>query len=114
MPEPAPAGTVSNNRGVMIILAYLWPLALVPLLVEKEDPEVQWHAKNGIVFMVAEIVFSIAFEIVTSLIPLGCLFWSVRPLVALVVVGVHIAAIVKGLGGGRLAVPGLSEYASKF
>jgi uncharacterized membrane protein len=114
MPEPAPAGTASSNRGVMIILSYLWPLALVPLLVEKDDAEVQWHARNGIVFMVAEIAFSIVFEIVTSLIPLGCLFWSVRPLVALVIVAVHIAAIVKGLNGGRLVVPGLSEYASRF
>ena len=29
----------------MIVLAYLWLLALVPLLVEKDDPEVQWHAQ---------------------------------------------------------------------
>jgi len=45
--EPSP------NRGVMIVLAYLWPLALVPLLLEKHDPEVQWHAKHGIVLMIA-------------------------------------------------------------
>ena len=46
----------SPNRGVMIVLAYLWPLALVPLLVEKQDAEVQWHAKHGLVLMVAELV----------------------------------------------------------
>ncbi len=33
--EPSP------NRGVMIVLAYLWPLALVPLLLDKHDPEVR-------------------------------------------------------------------------
>ena len=44
----------------MIVLAYLWPLALVPLLVEKNDPEVQWHAKHGIVLMVAELVLLFA------------------------------------------------------
>ena len=44
----------------MIVLSYLWLLALVPLLVEKEDNEVQWHAKHGIVLMVAEIVLWIA------------------------------------------------------
>ena len=42
---------VSSNRGVMIVLSYLWILALVPLLTEKEDQEVRWHAKNGIVLM---------------------------------------------------------------
>ena len=48
--EPLP------NRGVMIVLAYLWLLALVPLLVEKQDPEVQWHAKHGLVLMIAELL----------------------------------------------------------
>ena len=48
----------------MIVLSYLWLLALVPLLVEKEDKEVQWHAKHGIVLMVAEIVLWIALWIV--------------------------------------------------
>src|SRR5262249_27925078 len=37
------------NRGMMIVLAYLWPLALVPLLLDKADPEAQWHAKHGLV-----------------------------------------------------------------
>ena len=32
------------NRGVMIVLAYLWPLAIVPLLLEKNDADLQWHA----------------------------------------------------------------------
>ncbi len=47
MADPSP------DRGVMIVLAYLWPLALVPLLIEKHDAEVQWHAKHGIVLMAA-------------------------------------------------------------
>ena len=64
-PPPLPTGgTQSSNRGVMIVLSYLWLLALVPLLVEKDDKEVQWHAKHGIVLMVAEIVFWIAVTIV--------------------------------------------------
>jgi len=114
MPEPAPAGTVSSNRSVMIVLAYLWILALVPLLVEKDDQEVQWHAKHGIVLMVAEIVFWIVFNIVIYMVPLGCIFGLLGPLVALAFLGVHIAAIIKGLNGQRLIIPTLSEYASKF
>ncbi len=100
MAEPAPAGTVSSNRSVMIVLAYLWILALVPLLVEKTDQEVQWHAKHGIVLMVAEIVFWIVFLI--------------GPVVALAFLAVHIVAIIKGLNGQRLIIPTLSEYASRF
>ena len=114
MPEPAPIRNTSSNRGVMIVLSYLWILALVPLLVEKDDQEVQWHAKHGIVLMVAEIVFWIVFNIVVYMIPGGCVIGLVGPLLALVFLGVHIVAIIKGLNGQRLIIPGLSEYASRF
>ena len=70
----------------MIVLAYLWPLALVPLLVEKHDAEVQWHAKHGIVLMVAELVAAVrATCVVTSIVSLatfglGCVLSLVRRL----------------------------------
>ena len=62
----------SPNRGMMIVLAYLWLLALVPLVVEKQDAEIQWHARNGIVLMVAEIVALGAYVAFTTLISLAC------------------------------------------
>ncbi len=118
-PGPAPASTASN-RTVMIVLAYLWLLALVPLLVEKEDAEVQWHAKHGIVLMVAELIFWIAYMIVTSILGaitggfLGCVVSLFSPLFALVILIVHVIAIVKGINGQRLLIPGISDYATKF
>jgi uncharacterized membrane protein len=119
MPEPTPASTASSNRGVMIVLSYLWILALVPLLVEKEDKEVQWHAKHGIVLMVAEIAFWIVYNIVIYMFaavftPLGCVIGLLSPLIALVFLVVHIMAIIKGINGQRLIIPVLSEYANKF
>src|SRR6266849_1421589 len=60
---PSRVSDPSPNRGVMIVLAYLWPLALVPLLIERGDPDVQWHAKHGIVLMIAELILLIAFGI---------------------------------------------------
>lgn len=118
MVEPA-ATTASSNRNIMIVLAYLWLLALVPLLVEKEDKEVQWHAKHGIVLMVAEIVLWIGLGIVSTALGavsagLGCLVSIVFPIIWLGIIVVHIVAIVKGVNGGRLVIPGLSDYASRF
>ena len=46
MADPAPPGAATDNRGLMIVLSYLWILALVPLLTEKQDQEVRWHAKQ--------------------------------------------------------------------
>ena len=40
----------------MIVLSYFGLLALIPLLVDKDDPEVQWHAKHGLVLTVAWVV----------------------------------------------------------
>lgn len=115
---PTP-GAQSSNRGIMIVLSYLWLLALVPLLVEKEDKEVQWHAKHGIVLMVAEIVLWIAVTIVSVV--LGAMSMGLGCLVSVLTFGlwigilvVHVLCIVKGVNGQRFLIPGVSEYASRF
>ena len=113
LPNPSP------NRGVMIVLAYLWPLALIPLLVEKDDPEVQWHAKHGLVLMIAEIALMVAFSLVTSIISLatfglGCVLSMFAIFVWIAILVVHVMAIMNGLNGKRFLIPGVSEYASRF
>src|SRR5262245_37803844 len=72
-PSRMPDSTVSQNRDVMIVLAYLWVLALIPLLFEKQDVEVQWHAKHGLVLAVAELVVIFAYVMVTSVVSLATL-----------------------------------------
>lgn len=110
------SGAPSSNRNIMILLSYLWLLALVPLLTEKEDKEVQWHAKHGIVLMVAELLFWVAFQVLLLVLGsvLGCLAALFAPIVGLGFVILHIMCIVKGMNGGRLIVPGISQYAEKF
>ena len=120
MTEPTPAAAApSSNRSVMIVLSYLWILALVPLLVEKEDKEVQWHAKHGLVLMVAEIVFWIAMTIVSGVLGaitsgVGCIFGLFMPLFSLAFLVLHVMAIVKGVNGQRFTLPYISQYADQF
>ena len=120
MAEPIPPADVpSSNRGVMIALSYLWLLALVPLLLEKGDREVQWHAKHGIVLMVAEFILWIALSIVTQIIVritfgFGCLIGLLFPFLWLAILAVHVMAIIKGINGQRLLIPGVSEYVNRF
>ena len=109
----------SPNRGVMIVLAYLWPLALVPLFLEKDDPEVQWHARHGIVLMLAELVVLFAYIMTTSIVslatlPLGCVLGLFLVFGWIAVLALHVTAILKGVNGGRLIVPYVSEYANRF
>ncbi len=122
MTDPTPAGAQSGNRTIMIVLSYLWLLALVPLLVEKNDREVQWHAKHGIVLMVAEIVLWLALFIVQTVIGqipfLGCLLAILGFLIGVVlwlgVIAVHVLCIIKGVNGQRFIVPYVSQYADQF
>ena len=108
-------GTVSPNRTIMIVLSYLGILALIPLLMEKEDREVQWHAKHGLVLLVAEVAISILLGVVLSIIPdLGCSSCLGSSLFWVVVLVVHILAIIKGINGERLIIPGLSDFANRF
>ncbi len=113
MPEASP------HRGVMIALAYLWPLALVPLVLAKDDADLQWHAKHGLVLMAAEVLLLIVISMVATLaslatIGLGCALGMGVVLVWLAILALHAMAIVKGISGGRLFVPWLSEYATRF
>jgi hypothetical protein len=109
----------SPNRGVMIVLAYLWPLALVPLLVEKGDPEVQWHAKHGLVLMIAELILLFGYIMMTSLVSLatlglGCVLSLFLVFGWVGILALHVVAILKGVNGSRLIIPGLSDYANRL
>jgi uncharacterized membrane protein len=122
-PAPAPAGggTVSSNRTIMIVLSYLWLLALIPLLVEKDDREVQWHAKHGLVLTAAEFILWVGFWILHMMLifthilaPLGCVLAIIQFALWIGILVLHILCIVKGVNGQRLLVPGISQYADKF
>jgi len=115
MADATPGSAPSSNRNVMILLSYLWLLALVPLLTEKDDKEVQWHAKHGLVLMVAELFLWIVISILIG--PLGifgCIAALFAPLLMLAELVLHIMCIMKGINGKRLIIPGLSDFADKF
>ncbi|RMH17747.1 MAG: hypothetical protein D6696_14950 [Acidobacteria bacterium] len=111
-PSEPPAGGGSSNRSIMLVLSYLWLLALIPLLVEKEDREVQWHAKHGIVLMVAEFLVWIVLMVLSSI--LSCLAGIIAMFVWLAIVILHVMMIVQALNGKRMLIPGLSHYADQF
>ena len=101
------------------MLAYLWPLALVPLVLDKTDPEAQWHAKHGVVLMIAEVLLIFIWFRMTSLVAvatlgLGCVLSIFIVFAWVAILAVHVVAILKGLNGGRLIIPVVSDYANRF
>jgi len=101
----------------MVVLSYLWLLALIPLLTEKNDKEVQWHAKHGLVLMVAEIIGVIILTIIGSaiaFIDLGCSGCILQTVFWVVILVVHVLCIMKGVNGERFQVPGITPFVEKF
>ena len=113
-PPPPASGGDATNRNVMIALAYLGPFALIPLLVEKDDREVQWHAKHGLVLMIAWIVLFIVIGIVGMIPVIGCLAFPLYIVVPLGLLILHVVLIVKGINGERFKLPVLSDFADRF
>lgn len=109
----APAG---SDRTLMVVLSYLWILALIPLLTKKEDPEVQWHAKNGLGILIGEIIAWIVITAIGYVAPagVGCGVSVISCAVWIAFLVVRIMAIVKGVAGQRFAVPVLTDLGQKI
>ena len=98
----------------MLVLSYLAFLGVIPLAFAREDPEVRWHARNGLLLFVAVTVIAIVATLVGTVLPaLGCLYATLMFFVLVLYAFIAILAIVKALDGQRLLVPGISKYAGR-
>ena len=119
-PPPPPSGSTapSSDRTLMVVLSYLWILALIPLLTKKDDREIQWHAKNGIVLLGAEIVCWIVFGAIGFALRntgvLGCGLGAIECVIWLAFLAVRVMCIVKGVAGQRFRVPVVTDMAEKM
>jgi len=95
----------------MLVLAYLGILALVPLLTEKNDREVQWHAKHGLVLLVAYLVLTVGLFVASMVVGVIGMLQIPLWLGYLVVI---ILGITNALNGKRFLIPGVSDFADKL
>jgi uncharacterized membrane protein len=113
-PPPLPPAAAGENRTLWLVLSYLWPLALFPYLMEKNDADVQWHSKNGLVWTIAEVIVHVGLAIVGFVPVIGCFTLLVQVGLMLVSLIVRIVAIQKALNGDRMVLPGLSQFVNQF
>jgi uncharacterized membrane protein len=100
----------------MLVLSYLGILCLIPLLIKKDDPEVQWHAKNGTALFGAEIILVILrIMLIFVRIPfVGCGISLVTCLIWLGFLAISIMAIMKAIKGERFRIPLITDIAEKM
>jgi uncharacterized membrane protein len=100
----------------MVVLAYLGILSLIPFFMKKDDPDVQWHAKNGVALFGAEVVWIIVQTAITLLrIPmLGCITGIVGCIVWIGFLAVSVICIVKAVNRERFRIPVITDMAEKM
>ena len=116
-PPPPPTGGgpgASSDRTLMLVLSYLGILALIPLLTKKDDPEVQWHAKNGLALTVGEIVLYIVLWFVARFLPFGWIIGCVSCFLPIIFIVLAIILIMKALKGERYRLPIVTDIAEKM
>jgi uncharacterized membrane protein len=115
-PPPVTPGTTppSGDRTIFLVLSYLGILCLIPLLAKKDDPEVQWHAKNGLALFIAELIW-IAIRIALAfvrIISCGMFFVSCAVWIGFLVLS--IMGIIKAVNGQRFRIPVLTDMSEKM
>lgn len=122
-PPPPPGGGYtqppaggSSDRTLMLVLSYVGLLALIPLLVKKDDREVQWHAKNGLAIFVAYIVIIILWNVLQYFLPssIGCALSFVGCGLWIGYLVIIVLGIMKATKGEQFRVPGISDFADKM
>lgn len=100
----------------MLVLSYVGLLALIPLIIKKEDREIQWHAKNGLALFVAYIVVIIVWSIVNNFLPaaIGCALSLVGCGLWIGYIALVIMCIMKAVKGERFRIPVVSDFADKM
>jgi uncharacterized membrane protein len=97
---------VEDNK-IIAALSYLGILVLVPLLAKKDSPYCQFHAKQGLVLLIAWIVIG-----VVSVIPV--LGWIIGILGSIFLLILFIVGLVNSLSGQAKELPLIGQFGSKF
>ena len=116
LPPSAGGAAPGSDRTLMVALSYLWILFLVPLLTKKDDPEVMWHAKNGMGITIGEILAWVVYWVITMFAPsaVACAASALSCVIGLGFFVLRIICIIKGVGGQRFTVPVLTDLGQKI
>jgi uncharacterized membrane protein len=110
---------VKDEDKAMLILSYLGILCLVPFFATKPENEyVRWHAKQGLVLFIAEIVLLIVLSIISSILVFAPFVFIIANLlwffVWIGVIVLCIYCIIQAIKGIKWKIPFLGDFVGKF
>lgn len=115
-PPPGGAGPASSDRTLMVILSYLGLLALIPYLTKKEDPDIHWHAKNGVGLLILDVVVMVVWWVIGFALRNSCagvIASVIGCVIYLAIFVLHIYCIIQAAGNKRPRIPFVTDFAEK-
>jgi uncharacterized membrane protein len=100
----------------MVVLSYLWILALIPYLTKKDDPEVHWHAKNGLGLFIVDVLVGVVFFVISIILrnsAVSCGTGALNCIISIALFIVHVYCIIQAAGGKRPRIPVITDFAEK-
>ncbi len=101
---------VEENK-VIAAIGYISVLCLVPLFMAKESPYAQFHAKQGVVLFIAEVIMFFLNGILAFIPVIG---WLVAVVLNLGLLALAVMGIYQALQGVKWEMPVLGPYAKKL
>lgn len=105
--EKSSAPTSKKKEDGIAILSYLGILFLIPLLVRRDDDFCQYHAKQGLILFIAELITCFI-----AWIPL--LGWFIGLFAWILWVVFSVIGIMNVLQGKKKPLPGIGQFAQKI
>lgn len=100
--------SISKYDKLLAAASYVWVLFVIPILLKRKNEYVMWHARQGVVLFVFELVV-----ILLGMIPL--LGWFiVMPLGWLMAIILAVLGITHSMQGNKWNMPFLGGYAKKI
>lgn len=107
------AQDITSNKA-MAILAYFGPLVLIPIFAAKQSKFARYHSNQGLVLLIASILYGIAYSILSSIIL--AISWrlyfivSIIGLVSIVITILAIIGIINAATGRAKELPLIGKF----
>jgi uncharacterized membrane protein len=116
--EPLVAEPLHDEERLLVIFAYMGPLAIVSLAAARSD-FVRWHARQGLLLGVVTLVTFVVLRPLHSLMYiiwpfLGEIFLTMEILIGFGFFLVAVLCLVRGIERTRFRIPFLADLADRF
>lgn len=106
MTDIQPSKKDIDDNKLMAVLSYIGILCFIPLLLKKDSPFAQYHAKQGLALFIVEIIASVlSWTIILA--------WA-SAIIWLVTIIASIYGMVNAWNGKRVEIPGLKMIVDKL